>query len=274
MGFSCDLCRGVGSSDQWLYRCVSCQFDVHLHCASVKMPHPPPPPPLQHHHSFPNQFVAPPLAAQPLTRSMSVGHVQRYTQPLQTPAPVGVHSYRQAPHPPAPVGVQSYRLPQQPPAPVVGVQSYQLPQQPPAPVGVQSYPLPQQPPAPVGVQSYRLPQQPPAPVGVQSYQLPPQPPAPVGVQSYRLPPQPALPTLNIGLASGLGTAMVTRFVEGTMQQLGQNFIQDLTGGGGGSGGDICGDGGDMLLEIIQQDQKGVPYFNETNSVKALVSIHS
>ncbi|KAF9624046.1 hypothetical protein IFM89_007744 [Coptis chinensis] len=35
VGFSCDICRKLGSN-HWLYRCNSCGFDAHLHCAAPK----------------------------------------------------------------------------------------------------------------------------------------------------------------------------------------------------------------------------------------------
>ncbi|KAK4734941.1 hypothetical protein R3W88_009202 [Solanum pinnatisectum] len=66
-GFSCDVCQKIGVK-QWLYRCGTCDFDVHLDCSNSA--------PksavqgstiLQHHHSFPgatsshNQFQQPPM---------------------------------------------------------------------------------------------------------------------------------------------------------------------------------------------------------------------
>ncbi|KAI3814766.1 hypothetical protein L1987_14410 [Smallanthus sonchifolius] len=77
-GFSCDVCRTVGSADQWLYRCVCCEFDVHLHCATAKMLQP------------------------PISHSMSTGHAQIHWQ-TQNSAPVGVQRYQQ---PQAPLGLQ------------------------------------------------------------------------------------------------------------------------------------------------------------------------
>ncbi|KAI3733928.1 hypothetical protein L6452_13387 [Arctium lappa] len=191
LGFSCDLCRNVGSGDQWLYRCVSCEFDAHLHCATAKTTSSPPPPPpssLQHHHSFPNQFTSAPMMAgqPPLVHSVSTGHVQN-VQSYWQPGPQGSGS----------VGVQSYQRPLQPPQPTVGGQVYQ-----------------------------------PA-----ALQPPPPPPAAVGVQSYQTQAQP------VGGGNGLGNAMVTGFVEGMMQQLGQDFVQGITDGGGGGDG---GDGGNNI----------------------------
>ncbi|KAJ0764914.1 putative chromatin regulator PHD family [Helianthus annuus] len=186
LGFSCDVCRSVGSPDQWLYRCVACEFDVHLHCATAKA--------LQHSHSYP----APGSAShqpQPLAHSMSTGHAQTYWQ-----TPVGVPSYQRPPQQQAPAGFQTYQGPPQP-----------QPQQQ-APVG---YPRP-------------LTQQQ-APVGFQTAQ--PQQPAPVGGQNYQMQPAPA--AANQSMAD----VMVTGFVDGMMQQIGQNFVQSLTGGGGG-GGDV------------------------------------
>ncbi|KAI3732303.1 hypothetical protein L1987_63507 [Smallanthus sonchifolius] len=204
-GFSCDVCRSVGSADQWLYRCVSCEFDVHLHCATAKM--------LQHSHSAPhqNQFVSP---QPPVSHSMSTGHAQTQWQ-TQNSVPVGVQSYQQQ-QPQVPVGFQSFQQPQA----SVGFQSYQQPQ---ASVGFQSY---QQPQASVGFQ--RPPQ--------------PQPQGPVGSQSYQMQPQPQMlgaANQNGGPSNGLADVMVTGFVDGMMQQLGQNFVQSLTGGGNGcDGGDV------------------------------------
>ncbi|EYU27107.1 hypothetical protein ABFS82_02G125100 [Erythranthe guttata] len=31
--FSCDICRCLGNSRDWLYRCKSCEFDAHVNCA-------------------------------------------------------------------------------------------------------------------------------------------------------------------------------------------------------------------------------------------------
>ncbi|KAI3515767.1 hypothetical protein L1887_14671 [Cichorium endivia] len=50
-GFSCAVCGHTGGPDQWLYRCVPCNFNVHLHCATYNLPAPPPT--QQHHYSFP-----------------------------------------------------------------------------------------------------------------------------------------------------------------------------------------------------------------------------
>nr|XP_027124532.1 uncharacterized protein LOC113741237 [Coffea arabica] len=36
-GFSCDVCHKFGSK-QWLYRCSACEFDVHLDCTTVPTP--------------------------------------------------------------------------------------------------------------------------------------------------------------------------------------------------------------------------------------------
>ncbi|PWA37013.1 C1-like protein [Artemisia annua] len=153
MGFSCDVCKNAGLSGQWLYRCVPCEFDVHLDCATSKMQHG-----LQHNLSFPgaapvahpNQYV---VAGQPLMHSLSTGH-----------APTNWQTQQQ----------QHY-------APAGGFQPYQQPSQ----------PQPQ----------------------LQPYQMGPQPPQPVG------------------------------FVDGMMQQLGQDFVQGLTGGGDGGGGGGGGDAG-------------------------------
>ncbi|KAM3319488.1 hypothetical protein P3S67_006688 [Capsicum chacoense] len=69
-GFSCDVCQKIGVK-QWLYRCSTCDFDVHLDCSKFvptsavrgSSVH------LQQHHSFPgatsshNQIQQPDLAA-------------------------------------------------------------------------------------------------------------------------------------------------------------------------------------------------------------------
>ncbi|XP_009614685.1 uncharacterized protein LOC107790522 isoform X1 [Nicotiana tabacum] len=69
-GFSCDVCHKIGVK-QWLYRCSSCDFDVHLDCStSASISAVQGPTILQHHHSFPgatsshNQFQQAPMAAQ------------------------------------------------------------------------------------------------------------------------------------------------------------------------------------------------------------------
>lgn len=196
LGFSCDVCSRIGSGDQWLYRCVSCEFDVHLQCATAKVPTPPavqhhhsfsaggapvagqglthsmsaPPQALQHHQSFPAGGA--PMAGHGLTHSMSAGRIQTQWQPPQTPVAAGVQ--------------------------------------------------------------------------VQGYQRPVQPPAQVGGQNYTMAPQPAGPAVaNQG--NGLGNVMVAGFVDGMMQQLGQDFVQTLTGGGGGGGGG----GGDVVNIDVQ-----------------------
>ncbi|XP_073042234.1 protein VACUOLELESS GAMETOPHYTES-like [Primulina eburnea] len=46
-GFSCDICRLIGEK-QWLYRCDSCQFDVHMDCTASQLQI------LQHHHALPS----------------------------------------------------------------------------------------------------------------------------------------------------------------------------------------------------------------------------
>ncbi|KAK6148008.1 hypothetical protein DH2020_018920 [Rehmannia glutinosa] len=75
-GFSCHICRRIGSN-QWLYRCNSCEFDVHLDCTTVNHR-----PTLQHHHSLPaaaqvNGFVGP----QPhLMHSASTGGIGNLNQ--------------------------------------------------------------------------------------------------------------------------------------------------------------------------------------------------
>ncbi|KAK4436801.1 hypothetical protein Salat_0014000 [Sesamum alatum] len=79
-GFSCDICRRIGSK-QWLYRCNSCEFDVHLDCTAAA-----PPPVLQHHHSFP---PAASLYNNQLTHSASTGGI------------MNIHSQFPAPPPPA-----------------------------------------------------------------------------------------------------------------------------------------------------------------------------
>ncbi|XP_076900186.1 protein VACUOLELESS GAMETOPHYTES-like [Bidens hawaiensis] len=170
-GFSCDVCQSVGSADQWLYRCVSCEFDVHLHCATAK-------PALQHSHSYPGPGSVS-HQPQPLTHSMSTGHGHGQTYHYQPQAPVNYQGNGyQAPPPP----------------------------QTQAPVGYQSYPVPTQ-----------------------------QPPIPVGGQNYQMQQQPQ-PNQNVGPGNGLADAVVNGFVEGVMHQIGQDFVQSLTGGGGGGGG--------------------------------------
>ncbi|MCD7452953.1 hypothetical protein HAX54_018922 [Datura stramonium] len=69
-GFSCDVCHKIGVK-QWLYRCSTCDFDVHLDCSDSALTSAVQGPTiLQHHHSFPaatsshNQFQQPPMAAE------------------------------------------------------------------------------------------------------------------------------------------------------------------------------------------------------------------
>ncbi|XP_051147081.1 uncharacterized protein LOC127262444 [Andrographis paniculata] len=39
--YSCDICKNEGSSNTWLYRCNSCEFDAHLNCTrTLQSPHP------------------------------------------------------------------------------------------------------------------------------------------------------------------------------------------------------------------------------------------
>ncbi|CAH2060452.1 unnamed protein product [Thlaspi arvense] len=37
-GFSCDICLKIGKN-QWLYRCVPCEFDAHVGCVTAHQPH-------------------------------------------------------------------------------------------------------------------------------------------------------------------------------------------------------------------------------------------
>ncbi|XP_075499966.1 uncharacterized protein LOC142538534 [Primulina tabacum] len=46
-GFSCDICRMIGEK-QWLYRCDSCQFDVHMDCTASQLQI------LHHHQALPS----------------------------------------------------------------------------------------------------------------------------------------------------------------------------------------------------------------------------
>ncbi|KAL2515163.1 Cysteine/Histidine-rich C1 domain family protein [Forsythia ovata] len=54
-GFSCDICRQIGVK-QWLYRCNSCEFDVHLDCTMAMPKHSVKEQKfmLHHHHSYPS----------------------------------------------------------------------------------------------------------------------------------------------------------------------------------------------------------------------------
>ncbi|KAL1204149.1 Protein VACUOLELESS GAMETOPHYTES [Cardamine amara subsp. amara] len=49
-GFSCDICLQIGKN-QWLYRCILCEFDAHVGCVTAASP--PPQPHLQHSTSAP-----------------------------------------------------------------------------------------------------------------------------------------------------------------------------------------------------------------------------
>ncbi|KAI3780234.1 hypothetical protein L2E82_10205 [Cichorium intybus] len=94
-GFSCAVCGHTSGPDQWLYRCVLCNFNVHLHCATYNLPAPPPT--QNHHYSFPGGV---PVTGQ---GHLSGGHVQSHWQPSQEPVAVGGQSYPMPPQPPRPV---------------------------------------------------------------------------------------------------------------------------------------------------------------------------
>ncbi|XP_060204221.1 uncharacterized protein LOC132632341 [Lycium barbarum] len=88
-GFSCDVCHKIGVK-QWLYRCGTCDFDVHLDCSnSAPISAVQGPTILQHHHSFPgantshNQFQQPPMAAE--IRHNQFVHSAKGNQLPQTP---------------------------------------------------------------------------------------------------------------------------------------------------------------------------------------------
>ncbi|KAM7482901.1 hypothetical protein LguiB_007484 [Lonicera macranthoides] len=79
-GFSCDICSKIGSK-QWLYRCVSCEFDVHMDCATAT-PTPTPRAQPQRSHPFPGLLAAPrPLLQPQQHHSFPVAQIQQ--QPLQ-----------------------------------------------------------------------------------------------------------------------------------------------------------------------------------------------
>lgn len=59
-------------------------------------------------------------------------------------------------------------------------------------------------------------------------------------------------TTTVG--NDLATAVMTGFVEGAAQQVGQTFIQSIIGGGGGGGGgDGSGDSSSFLSSILGGD---------------------
>ncbi|GKE32977.1 C1-like protein [Tanacetum coccineum] len=225
VGFSCDVCKNAGLSNQWLYRCVTCEFDVHLHCATSKMAHG-----LQHTQSLPvthpNQYV---VAGQPLTHSMSTGHAQTnwQPQPQQTYAP-------------AAGGFQRYQQPSQPQP-----QVYQMAPQPPQPVGTQSYQMQQM----QQMQQQQLQQQ-----LLQQQQLQQQVRQQQQLQQQQLQQQQLRQQqlqqqqLQQQQPNGLADVMMTGFVDGMMQQLGQDFVQSLTSGGDGGGGGGGDDGGGFSVD--------------------------
>ncbi|KAM7479602.1 hypothetical protein LguiA_027815 [Lonicera macranthoides] len=119
-GFSCDICSKIGSK-QWLYRCVSCEFDVHMDCATAtptpraqpQRSHPFPgllaaPRPLlqpQQHHSFPvaqiqqqplqhyHSFPLPQAQAPPQPQQVSLQHHHSYPGVGASPRPVSQQNY-------------------------------------------------------------------------------------------------------------------------------------------------------------------------------------
>ncbi|KAF5795630.1 putative chromatin regulator PHD family [Helianthus annuus] len=208
---SCAGCNHPLTSSDHLYACRPCNFFLHASCSKFPelITHPSH---RQHTLSllptsiYPGGFFRCDACTQQGTRFSYHCHAQTYWQ-----TPVGVPSYQRPPQQQAPAGFQTYQGPPQP-----------QPQQQ-APVG---YPQPQQQ-APVGYPRPLTQQQP--PVGFQTAR--PQQPAPVGGQNYQMQPAPA--AANQSMAD----VMVTGFVDGMMQQIGQNFVQSLTGGGGG-GGDV------------------------------------
>ncbi|OVA19678.1 C1-like [Macleaya cordata] len=98
-GFSCDICRNLGSNS-WIYRCNLCEFDAHLDCARttanqnafVQQSHQT----FQHHHSFPGANHPPPrvnnttqLPNYYVNTSPNVGVMQSNVRPVQiNPPPV------------------------------------------------------------------------------------------------------------------------------------------------------------------------------------------
>ncbi|KAJ0547171.1 putative chromatin regulator PHD family [Helianthus annuus] len=213
---SCAGCNHSLTSSDHLYACRPCNFFLHASCSKFPelITHPSH---RQHTLSllptsiYPGGFFRCDACTQQGTRFSYHCqicdfdlHVLCATKPLSVN-----HPFQQAP-----AGFQTYQGPPQ------------LQPQQQAPVG---YPQPQpQQQATVGYPRPLTQQQP--PVGFQTAQ--PQPPAPVGGQNYQMQPAPA--AANQSMAD----VMVTGFVDGMMQQIGQNFVQSLTGGGGGGGGDV------------------------------------
>ncbi|WZZ04711.1 uncharacterized protein LOC106358426 [Brassica napus] len=81
-GFSCDICLKIGKN-QWLYRCVPCEFDSHVGCINAHHPHL-----LQHSSSAPTP-LAHHAGHHPNNRPRP-GHMNRLNRPENNPTrPVG-----------------------------------------------------------------------------------------------------------------------------------------------------------------------------------------
>ncbi|CAN4089283.1 unnamed protein product [Withania somnifera] len=85
-GFACDVCQKIGVQ-QWLYRCGTCDFDVHLDCSnSAPISAVQGPSILQHQHSFPgatSSHMAAKIRPNQFVHSASSGATGN--QPQQTP---------------------------------------------------------------------------------------------------------------------------------------------------------------------------------------------
>ncbi|KAJ0238942.1 Cysteine/Histidine-rich C1 domain family protein [Hirschfeldia incana] len=85
-GFSCDICLKIGKN-QWLYRCIPCEFDAHIGCVSAHHPHL-----LQHSNSAPTPLTHHPMPNQGNNRPRP-GQMNRPTRPVNNPTrpnrPVG-----------------------------------------------------------------------------------------------------------------------------------------------------------------------------------------
>ncbi|KAG2327371.1 hypothetical protein Bca4012_036377 [Brassica carinata] len=78
-GFSCDICLKIGKN-QWLYRCIPCEFDAHIGCINAHHPHL-----LQHSSSAPT-----PLAHHPMNNRPRPGQMNRpANNPTRPNRPVG-----------------------------------------------------------------------------------------------------------------------------------------------------------------------------------------
>ncbi|KFK32385.1 hypothetical protein AALP_AA6G234500 [Arabis alpina] len=90
-GFSCDICLKIGKN-QWLYRCIPCEFDAHVGCISAPQPHllqhsTSAPTPHTHHAGHPQHQNSLPMANQASNRPRPM--TRPGPRPMTRPGPSG-----------------------------------------------------------------------------------------------------------------------------------------------------------------------------------------